>query len=99
MSSSFARQAVGVVPELGLVDANDLGVACLDDLSKPRPLLVVERLVHVEKALIIKASDGEALDTLRSASIEEDENRSPSRGVSRQGRHRAEDWMRCCTRA
>ena len=79
-----------MVPRLGRVDPDDLGVALLDDLAQALPLPVVRRGDDGVQPLVVEPPDRQALDTFL-ATIEEHEDRPPARRKSRERRHRSED--------
>ena len=84
------RQPVGVVPELRLVDADDLRIL----LRRPavrRPSHWPSFVVGTERVelVVVEAADRVPLHRLAAAGIDEDENRAAARRVGGDRRHRA----------
>ena len=82
--------AVGVVPRIGFVDADDLGILLVDELAQPFVLAVVRRRHHRVKPVVIEAADRIALDGLAAAGVVEDEDGAPPRCEVGERRHRRE---------
>ncbi len=91
------RQAVSMVPRLRRVDADDLGIALLDELAQAGPLLIVAGRDDFVQPVVVEASDREAIDG--AASFAEHEDRAPARRVGRQAAPWSETPGRRCIRA
>ena len=79
-------QPVGVVPGLRRVDADDLGIALLDEFPQAVPLLVVGGGHDLEEPVIVEAPHRQAIDG--AAPLAEHQDGAASRRVRGQRRHR-----------